>query len=179
MLIYTIRFISFPDDYGNTLKHRVEIRCVYWKQHDTCFCRNSTVKTKMKGNRPIRCLDAVISFLTSSSVSFQKRVGLDFCEIYLAEIIQKVGKEGRMRIRLCLQNNSHFPPRPPPHGNMRYQWQKVMQIIAIIISAVSPELGSSKGEGDKLDFVQIPFMENSNIAKSGTRAVNSRMSQRK
>lgn len=113
MLIYTVRFISFPDDYGNTLKHRVEIRCVYWKQHDTCFCRNSTVKTKMKGNRPIRCLDAVISFLTSSSVSFQRRVGLDFCEIYLAEIIQKVGKEGRMRIRLCLQNNSHSPPPPP------------------------------------------------------------------
>lgn len=54
-----------------------------------------------------------------------------------------------------------------------------MQIIAIILSAVSWELGSSQSEGDKLDLVKIPFMENSNIAKSGTRVVNSRISQRK
>lgn len=54
-----------------------------------------------------------------------------------------------------------------------------MQIIAIILSAVSQELGSSQREGDKLDLVKIPFMETSNIAKSGTGAVNSRISQRK
>lgn len=117
MLRYTVKFISFPDDYGNTLKHRVEIRCVYWKQHDTCFRRSSTAKTKLKGNRPTSCLGAVISFLTCSSVSFQRRVGLDFCEIYLAETMQEVGKEGRMRIRPCLQNNSHFPPHTP-HSNI-------------------------------------------------------------
>lgn len=62
---------------------------------------------------------------------------------------------------------------------MRYQWQKVMQIIAIMLSAVPQELGSSQSEADKLDLVKIPFMENSNISKSGRRAVNSRISHRK
>lgn len=112
MLIQMVRFISFPDDCGSTLKHRVEIRGVYWKQHDTRPCRNSTAKTKIKGNRPTSCLDSVVSFLTCSSVSFRRSVGLGFCEIYLAKIMQEVGKEGRMKIRLRLQNNSPCPPPP-------------------------------------------------------------------
>lgn len=109
MLIYTVRFISFPDDCGNTLNHRVEIRGVDWKQYDTCLCSNSTAKSKMKWNRPTSCLDSVSSFLTCSLVSFQRSVGLDFCEIYLAEIMQEVGREGRMKIRVHPQKNSPFP----------------------------------------------------------------------
>jgi len=38
-------------------------------------------------------------------------VGLDFCEIYLAKTMQEAGKKGRMKIRVCPQNNS---PSPPP-----------------------------------------------------------------
>lgn len=47
----------------------------------------------------------------------------------------------------CLQNNSFSSPLPHP-SNMRYQWQKVMQIIATL-SPVPWELGSSQWEGDK------------------------------
>lgn len=178
MLIYTVRFISFPDDCGNTLKHRTEIRGVYWKQCDTCLCKNSTAKSKMKENRPTSCLHSVSLFLTCSTVSFQRSVSLDFCEIYLAKIVQEVGKKGRMKIRVCPEHNS-LSPHHKPHSNMRYQWQKVMQIIAIILSAVPQELGSSQSKSDKLELVKILFKENSNISKSGCRAVNSTVSHRK
>lgn len=110
MLIYTVRFISFPDDCGNTLKHRTEIRGVYWKQCDTCLCKNSTAKSKMEENRPTSCLHSVSLFLTCSTVSFQSSVSLDFCEIYLAKIVQEVGKKGRMKIRVCPEHNSLSPP---------------------------------------------------------------------
>lgn len=93
MLIYPVRFISFPEDCGNTLKHRTEIRGVYWKQCDTCLCRSLTAKSKMKENRPTGCLYSVSSFLMCSTVSFQRSVGLDFSEIYLAKIMQEVGKK--------------------------------------------------------------------------------------
>lgn len=53
-----------------------------------------------------------------------------------------------------------------------------MQITAIL-SSVTRELGSSQRESDKIDFVKIPFMENSNIAKSGTGSLNSKISQKK
>lgn len=157
---------------GNT--RGVQSRGLNWKQHDSWLCRNSTAKTKVKGNRPTRCLDSAVPLLTCCSVSFQRKMGLDFCEIYLAKIMREVGKEGWKSN--CLQNNSLSSPPPHPR-DMRYQWQKVMQIITTL-SPVPWELGSSQWEGDKKELVKIPFMENSNIAKSRTGAVNSGTSWR-